>query len=94
MVTLADLNTALAGLTPLGGSASVDPNTGNITVTSSTTTDNILVGGTVTARNFGIRITTALPSNNTVVGQDVTSFLAETVAGGSVTALRYCRARR
>jgi flagellar hook protein FlgE len=86
VVTLADLNTALAGLTPLGGSASVDPNTGNITVTSSTTTDNIVVGGTVTARNFGIRTSTALPSNNTVVGQDVTSFLAETVAGGSVTA--------
>ncbi len=83
VVTLADLNTALAGLTPLGGSASVDPNTGNITVTSSTTTDNIVVGGTVTARNFGIRTSTALPSNNTVVGQDATSFLAETVAGGS-----------
>jgi flagellar hook protein FlgE len=89
VVTLADLNTALAGLTPLGGSASVvssGPDTGNIVVTSLTTTDNIVVGGTATARNFGIRTSTALPSNNTVVGQDVTSVLAETVAGGSVTA--------
>ncbi len=84
VVTLADLNTALSAL--VGGTASADPATGDITVTSSTTTDTIVVGGTATARNFGIRTSTALPSNNTVVGQDVTSFLSSSVAGGAVTA--------
>ena len=84
VVTLADLNTALAAL--VGGTASANPATGDITVTSSTTTDTITVGGTATARNFGIRTATALPSNNTVVGQDVTSFLSSSVAGGAVTA--------
>ena len=84
VVTLADLNTALGAL--VGGTASANPATGDITVTSSTTTDTIVVGGTATARNFGIRTSTALPSNNTVVGQDVTSFLSSSVAGGAVTA--------
>ncbi|MDO8876814.1 MAG: flagellar hook-basal body complex protein [Pseudolabrys sp.] len=84
VVTLADLNVALAGL--VGGTASANPATGDITVTSSTTTDTITVGGTATARNFGIRTSTALPSNNTVVGQDVTSFLSSSIAGGAVTA--------
>ncbi|MEI8277497.1 MAG: flagellar hook-basal body complex protein, partial [Hyphomicrobiales bacterium] len=36
--------------------------------------------------NFGIRTASALPSNNTVVGQEVTSFLSESVSGGAVTA--------
>jgi len=84
IMTLADLNVALGGL--VGGTASANASTGDITVTSGTTTDTIVVGGTATARNFGIRTATALPSNNTVVGQDVTSFLNESVSGGAVTA--------
>lgn len=84
VMTLADLNIALGGL--VGGIASANASTGDITVTSSTTTDTITVGGTATARNFGIRTASALPSNNTVVGQDVTSFLNESVSGGAVTA--------
>jgi flagellar hook protein FlgE len=84
VMTLGDLNIALGGL--VGGTASANAGNGNITVTSSTTTDVITVGGNATARNFGIRTTTALPSNNTVVGQDATSFLSESVAGGAVTA--------
>jgi flagellar hook protein FlgE len=84
VMTLADLNIALGGL--VGGTASANASTGDITVTSSTTTDVITVGGTATARNFGIRTASALPSNNTVVGQDVTSFLNESVSGGAVTA--------
>ena len=84
VMTLADLNIALGGL--VGGTASANASTGDITVTSSTTTDTIVVGGTATPRNFGIRTASALPSNNTVVGQDVTSFLNESVSGGAVTA--------
>lgn len=84
VMTLADLNIALGGL--VGGTATANASTGDITVTSATTTDTITVGGTATARNFGIRTASSLPSNNTVVGQDVTSFLAESVSGGAVTA--------
>lgn len=83
VVTLADLNTALAAL--VGGTASTDA-AGNITVTASTSTDTITVGGTATAANFGINTTTALPSNGTVVGQDVTTFINESISGGAITA--------
>ena len=84
VTTMADLNIALAGLT--GGIASADPLTGDLTVTAGTTTDTITVGGDATARNFGIRTVTALPSNGTVVAKDVPAFLNETVAGGAITA--------
>ena len=84
VMTLGDLNIALGAL--VGGTATANASTGDITVTSSTTTDTITVGGTATARNFGIRTASSLPSNNTVVGQDVTSFLSESISGGAVTA--------
>lgn len=84
IMTLADLNVALAGL--VGGTASADPANGNITVAAATNTATITVGGTATARNFGIRTSTALPSNSTVVAQDQSTFLNETIAGGAVTA--------
>ncbi len=84
VMTLADLNIALGGL--VGGTATANATTGDITVTSSTTTDTITVGGTATARTFGSRTASALPSTHTVVGQDVTSFLAESISGGAVTA--------
>jgi flagellar hook protein FlgE len=82
--TLADLNTALAAL--VGGIATASAATGDITVTAGSVTDDITVGGTATARNFGIRTSTALPSNGTVVGSDVTTFLSESIAGGAITA--------
>lgn len=84
VVTLADLNTALAGLA--GGTASANASNGNITVTAGTSTDTIVVGGDAPASNFGIHTTTALPSNGTVSGQDLTSFLNESMSGGAVTA--------
>ena len=84
VMTLADLNIALGAL--VGGTATANASTGDITVTSATTTDTIIIGGTATARNFGIRTASSLPSNNTVVGQDVTSFLSESISGGAVTA--------
>jgi flagellar hook protein FlgE len=84
--TMADLNTALAGLA--GGTASVDPNNGNLTVTASASgpTDIVTIGGTATARNFGVRTLTGIPSNSSVVASDVTAFLNESVGGGAVTA--------
>ena len=84
VVTLADLNTKLATL--VGGTASANPLTGNITVTAAASTDTITVGGNATAKNFGIRTSSALPSNGTVIGQDVTAFLNESVSGGAITA--------
>ncbi len=83
IVTLADLSTALGTLA--GGTASVDAS-GNITATASSPTDVITVGGNATPANFGLHTSTALPSNGTVVGQDVTAFLNESMSGGAITA--------
>ena len=82
--TMAQLNTTLAGL--VGGTASANPLTGNITVTAANSSDNITVGGTATASNFGIHTPIALPSNGTVIANDVSTFLKESIAGGAVTA--------
>jgi flagellar hook protein FlgE len=84
--TLAELNTQLATLT--GGIASVNTSSspGDITVAAGNTSDTITIGGTATARNFGIRTNTGLPANGTVRASDVTSFTSESIGGGSVTA--------
>jgi flagellar hook protein FlgE len=82
--TIADLNAQLATIS--GGTASANPSTGDITVTAASVSDNITVGGTATALTFGIHTTTALPSNGSVVANDLSTFLNETVAGGAVTA--------
>jgi len=84
VATLAQLNTALAGLA--GGLASANPSTGDISVTASNSTDQITIGGDVTAANFGIHTPVALPSNGTVIANDVSTFLNESIAGGAVTA--------
>ncbi|MFN3658931.1 MAG: flagellar hook-basal body complex protein [Pseudolabrys sp.] len=84
VTTMAELNAELATLT--GGTASADPANGNITVTAGNATDVITVGGDATARNFGINTLTALPSNGTVVANDVTTFINESLAGGAITA--------
>lgn len=82
--TLAELATALSGVT--GGIGSVNATNGNITVTASSMTDTITIGGTATVLNFGIRTLTALPSNGTVVANDLSSFLDSSVGGGAITA--------
>lgn len=82
--TMAELATALGGVT--AGIASVNSTNGNITVTASSMTDTISIGGTATAANFGIQTLTGIPSNGTVVAQDVTSFLKTSVGGGAITA--------
>jgi len=57
--TLAELTSALMGLQ--GGSATVDPNTGNVSIAALNNTDTITVGGTATATNFGIGVANAAP---------------------------------
>jgi len=81
--TLAELNTALAGLT--GGTASVNTSTGDITVTAGNATSTITVTGSATAANFGMKTTTGLPASGTVIASDVPAFLNESISGGSVT---------
>ena len=88
--TLAKLNSLPDGLPSIaGGVASVDSH-GNITITANNPTDNIsLSGSAVTsneAKNFGLGPTTALPSNQQVVANDLTTFLNESIGGGAVTA--------
>lgn len=82
--TMADLAAALATLT--GGTGTVNAANGNITVTAASMTDTIAVTGTATAANFGIRTLTALPSNGTVVANDLTAFVNSSVGGGAITA--------
>ena len=82
--TLLELSTALGGLT--GGTASVNTANGNIAITAASLTDTISVTGTATPLTFGMHTTTALPSNQTVVASDVTTFLNQSVGGGAITA--------
>src|SRR5262249_61363072 len=68
----------------VGGIASVD-GAGNISVTAGNLTDTITVTGTAIPLKFGMHTTTGLPSNQTVVGLDVPTFLKETIGGGAIT---------
>lgn len=82
--TIGDLNTALGGL--VGGTASATAVGGNVTISATGTTDTITIGGdTEDAKNFGIHTLTGIPSNGSVVAQDETSFLNESLGGGAVT---------
>jgi flagellar hook protein FlgE len=84
--TIAELNTKLAALT--GGTAAAGAN-GNITITASSATDNITLGGSVVTTNelsrFGIHTTSAIPSNQVVIADDLSTFINQTVGGGAVT---------
>jgi flagellar hook protein FlgE len=88
VATLQDLQTALNGLTNTTGNL-VDP-TGNITIKASNPNDKIVLGGSVVttneALNFGIHTQSAIPSNQVVVADDLTTFLSESIGGGAVTA--------
>lgn len=82
--TMAELATELAGVT--AGIATLNSSNGNITITASSMTDPITIGGTATAGNFGIQTLTGIPSNGSVVAQDITAFLKSSVGGGAITA--------
>jgi flagellar hook protein FlgE len=83
--TLADLSTALSTLLT-GGTGSVNAANGNITLTSANMTDAITVSGDADHANFGMRTVSALPSNQTVVANDLTAFINESIGGGAITA--------
>ncbi len=88
VATLQDLQVALSGLTNTVGNG-VDAS-GNITIVASSPTDPITLTGSVAtsneAINFGIHTLSALPSNQTVIADDLTAFLNESIGGGAVTA--------
>jgi flagellar hook protein FlgE len=88
--TLAELNSLPDGLPKItGATGSVDAS-GNITITAANPNDDITLGGIVVtsneAKNFGIGPITALPSNQHVVADDLSTFLDESIGGGAVTA--------
>jgi flagellar hook protein FlgE len=83
--TLAGLETALS-TTLTGGTGSVDQTNGDITLTSTSTSDPITVTGTANAKDFGLQTTSALPPTQQVIGSDVSTFLASSVGGGAITA--------
>jgi flagellar hook protein FlgE len=85
--TLAELNSAPNGLGGVGGgTASVNTATGNISITASSSTETITIGGTAVAKTFGMQTTSAIPSNQTVIADDETAFLDASIGGGAVTA--------
>jgi flagellar hook protein FlgE len=82
--TMAQLNTALATLS--GGTASVNPANGDITVAANNLTDQVTLAGNTAAAFGTINQTASPPTVGPVIGNDLTSFLNETVSGGSITA--------
>jgi len=84
--TEAQLNAKLQALAGVNGaSTGIDVN-GNIKIVAANTTDLVQVGGSFTPATFGITNTLALPANGTVFGVDQSTFLNESIAGGSITA--------
>lgn len=67
--TLAGLQTVLSGL--VGGTATIDTGTGNISVVATNTSDNIAIGGTASLGTFGIPSGLALPTAGTRVSLSV-----------------------
>ncbi|MEA2988881.1 MAG: flagellar hook protein FlgE [Alphaproteobacteria bacterium] len=82
--TMAELATAIVGIT--GGAGALNTSNGNLTITAASLSDTITVGGTATALSFGMRTLTALPSNQVVVANDLSTFLDSSIGGGAVTA--------
>jgi flagellar hook protein FlgE len=83
--TLAELSAALNPINTSGdGTAAID-STGNISLTGSGS-NTISVTGTATMLSFGMHTTSAIPTTQQVVGNDVTTFLANSVSGGAITA--------
>jgi len=88
--TLAELNSLPDGLPKITGATGSVDGSGNITITATNPNDDITLGGIVVtsneAKNFGIGPITALPSNQHVVADDISTFLDESIGGGAVTA--------
>ena len=80
--TLAELNTALAGV--IGGTASVAAG-GNISIVANGS-NTIALSGTANPLTFGMHTTSAIATNQVVVGNDLSVFIASSLGGGQVTA--------
>jgi flagellar hook protein FlgE len=81
--TLAQLQTAISGISGLTGT--VNTANGDISLTSN---NDIVLDSTPTAllSEFGITKDAAYPSNDTVIANDSSTFTAQSVDGGSITA--------
>jgi flagellar hook protein FlgE len=87
IATLTDLQTDVANGLPkyTGVISNVNTGTGAVTFTANSPTDTLEVGGTA-ASLFGFYTTTALPANGTVIANDLTAFLDQSIGGGAITA--------
>lgn len=81
--TLAELNTALAGLA--GVTASVNTSTGDISIEATSAAASLTVAGTVDEDVFGITAGDYLPAAGVVVANDNTAFVSSSVSGGAIT---------
>jgi flagellar hook protein FlgE len=81
--TLGELSAAIGAVT--AGVGSVNTSNGNVSVTAASMSDTITIGGTATPIVFGMHTVSALPSNSTVVANDLSTFLKSSVGGGAVT---------
>ena len=84
VATLAQLQTAVQGLTGVTGT--VDTSNGNVTLTATNPSNDIQLSGNASAAKFGIENLTAYPASGTVMANDVSTFNAQSIDGGSVTA--------
>jgi flagellar hook protein FlgE len=82
--TMAELAAELATLPGGVGTAAVNVSNGNISITAAGA-NNISVTGTASALAFGMHVISAIPSNEQVVANDLTTFLANSVGGGAIT---------
>jgi flagellar hook protein FlgE len=82
VATLAELQTAISGISGLTGT--VDTANGDVTLTSN---DDISLDGSPTALlgEFGIHNDEAFPANDTVIANDSSTFNSQSVSGGSIT---------
>jgi len=83
VATLAQLQAAVGAISGVTGT--VNTATGNITLTSN---NSIVLNSNPPSllADFGINKTAAYPSNDTVIANDVSTFTAESIDGGSITA--------
>lgn len=86
--TLTELQTALSApnLNPALASANVNLSNGNITMTAAQMDFTIAISGTADRENFGLQTVNALPANGTVIGNDLETFVDNSIGGGAITA--------
>jgi flagellar hook protein FlgE len=83
VATLAQLQSAIGAISGVTGT--VNTSNGDVSLTSN---NDIILNSSPPSllSDFGINKTAAYPSNDTVIGNDVTTFTGQSVDGGSITA--------